>query len=380
MKKVFGIIAFSIVFILAGYFIWSYTGRSADPIAPQLHLDSSFVINADSGKGNVIGINAYMEPADYATKEHFYAKLDGYMQACKQQNWFNPKTVVIFPEYIGAWLVVEGEKKSAYTDPNIEKALTTFVTSNFFSYIASWFMSPDSAADKVKHSVFAAKGKRMAKVYTEVFSELSKKYGVTIIGGSTLLQKASIKKNKIIVKNGSLENVTAVFNPDGSLQPTLTRKAFPIGDELPFVIRCKPSELPVYDLPIGKTSVMICADSWYPESYETVKQDGLKFIAVPSYTQTDHSMSNKWIGYSGFKEPADVNKNDIGTITLRDAWLKYTMPARIGKINTPFGMTVSLRGKLWDLGTDGELIIYNKGAVICPAPMEGASMVNMWLN
>ena len=164
------------------------------------------------------------------------------------------------------------------------------------------------------------------------------------------------------------------------MQQTLTRKAFPIGDEQPFIIRCKPSELPVYDLPIGKTSVMICADSWYPESYETVKQDGLKFIAVPSYTQTDNSMGTKWIGYSGFNAPHDVNKQDIGNITLRDAWLKYTMPARIQKINTPFGMTVSLRGKLWDLGTDGELIIYNKGQVICPAPMQGASMVCLWLN
>lgn len=380
MKKVFGYIALSIIVLLAAYFGWSYTGRTPDPVAPNLHLDSSFVVNADSGKGNVIGINAYMEPTDYASKEHFKAKLDGYLKACKEKQWLNPKTVVIFPEYIGAWLVVEGEKKSAYTAPTIEKALTSFVLSNYFRYIASWFMSPDSAKDKVKHSVFATKGKRMAKVYTEVFSELAKQYGVTIIGGSTLLQNPSVKKNKIVVKNGSLENITGVFNPDGTMQQTLTRKAFPIGDEQPFIIRCKPSELPVYDLPIGKTSVMICADSWYPESYETVKQDGLKFIAVPSYTQTDNSMGTKWIGYSGFNAPIDVNKQDIGNITLRDAWLKYTMPARIQKINTPFGMTVSLRGKLWDLGTDGELIIYNKGQVICPAPMQGASMVCLWLN
>ena len=380
MKKVFGYIALSIIVLLAAYFAWSYTGRTPDPVSPNLHLDSSFVVNTDSGKGNVIGINAYMEPTDYASKEHFKAKLDGYLKACKEKQWLNPKTVVIFPEYIGAWLVVEGEKKSAYTAPTIEKALTSFVLSNYFRYIASWFMSPDSAKDKVKHSVFATKGKRMAKVYTEVFSELAKQYGVTIIGGSILLQNPSVKKNKIVVKNGSLENITGVFNPDGTMQQTLTRKAFPIGDEQPFIIRCKPSELPVYDLPIGKTSVMICADSWYPESYETVKQDGLKFIAVPSYTQTDNSMGTKWIGYSGFNAPHDVNKQDIGNITLRDAWLKYTMPARIQKINTPFGMTVSLRGKLWDLGTDGELIIYNKGQVICPAPMQGASMVCLWLN
>lgn len=380
MKKVFSLIALSLVILLAGYFLWAYTGRTPPSVIPDLHLDSSFVINANVDKGNVIGINAYMEPSDYATKEHFYAKLDGYLQECKRQNWLTPKTVVVFPEYIGAWLVVEGEKKSIYTDTTIDKALTTFVTSNFFRYIASWFMSPDSAMDKIKHAVFAFKGNRMARIYSEVFSALAKKYSVTIIGGSILLQNPMVKKNKIIVKNGSLENITAVFNPDGSLQPTLTRKAFPIEDELPFVIRRKSSELPVYDLPIGKTAVMICADSWYPISYETIQQSGLTFIAVPAYTRSDHTMDSSWKGYSGSTPPTDVNTDDIGKITLQDAWLKYSMPARIQKTNIPFGMTISLRGKLWDLGSDGEWMIYNKGQVQSPKYREGASMICLWLN
>jgi hypothetical protein len=379
MKKFLRILLTAVLLLLGAYLIWSALGRTPSAPDVQLHLDSTYVLNADSGKGNVIGINAYMVPEDYASRDHFYAKLNGYMQACKDKNWFNPRSVVIFPEYIGAWLVVEGEKKSVYTKPTIDEALTGFVLSNFFSYIHSWFLSPDSAQDKVKHSVFAMKGERMASIYRRVFGDLAKKYGVTIIAGSTLLQEPEIKKNRIILHNGSLENITAVFNPDGTMQPKLSRKVFPIGDELPFVKKCLPSDLPVYDLPIGKTSVMICADSWYPESYKTVKQDGLQLIAVPSYTTIDKSMSAKWVGYSGFDEPADVDTTDIGKITLRDAWLKYTMPERIKTINTPYGMTVSLRGKLWDLGTDGELIVYNRGQVFCPQPMDGASMVCLWL-
>jgi predicted amidohydrolase len=189
-----------------------------------------------------------------------------------------------------------------------------------------------------------------------------------------------LKQKYIDLKNGSLENITAVFNPDGSLQPALTRKAFPIADELPFVKKCLPSELPIYNLPIGKTSVMICADSWFPESYQAVNKDSLTLLAVPSYTQTNRSMSTKWVGYSGFDEPRDVDSTDIGKITLRDAWLKYTMPTRIKSITAPYGMTVSLRGQLWDLGTDGELIVYNRGQVFCPQPMDGASLVNLWIN
>jgi predicted amidohydrolase len=241
-------------------------------------------------------------------------------------------------------------------------------------------MSPDSAADKVKHSIFATKAKKMAETYTDVFSRLAKKYRVTIIAGSIILQSPQIKKNRLIVRNGSLENVSAVFNPDGSLQPELTRKAFPTEEELPFIMGCAPRDLPVFALPIGNTSVMICADSWYPETYQAVKQSSLQFIAVPSYSPSDGSMLRSWSGYSGFDTPADVQNRDIGNISLRDAWLHYTMPTRIREIHVPFGMTVSLRGRLWDLGSDGELIVYNRGEVICPPPMKGASMVCLWLN
>lgn len=379
MKRFFKILATVLIILLGAYFIWSALGRTPGPVDVQLHLDSSYTLNTDSGKGNVIGINAYMVPSDYTSKLHFSQKLKGYMEECRKKGWLNAKTVVIFPEYIGTWLVVEGEKKSVYSSATIDQALQGFVFSNFFSYIRSWFMSPDSAADKVKHSVFATKGQRMADIYTDVFSGLAKEFGVTIVGGSILLQEPNVRKNNIDLKNGSLENITAVFNPDGSIQPKLTRKAFPIQDELPFVKKCSPSELPIYNLPIGKTSVMICADSWFPESYQAVNADSLVLIAVPSYTQTDLSMGTKWLGYSGFDEPKDVDSTDIGKITLRDAWLKYTMPTRIKNIRTPYGMTVSLRGKLWDLGTDGELIVYNRGQVFCPASMEGASMVNLWL-
>jgi hypothetical protein len=241
-------------------------------------------------------------------------------------------------------------------------------------------MSPDSAKDKQKHSVFATKGERMGYLYSKVFEKLARKYGVTIIAGSTLLQAPRIRNNILNPENGSLQNVTAVFKPNGKMYNKITRKAFPIGDELPFVEKCKPSDIGVYDLPIGKTSVMICADSWYPESFDAVASKGVQFVAVPSYTQIDGSMATPWAGYSGFAAPADVDPNDVGKITLRDAWLKYTMPTRITKINAPYGMTVSLRGKLWDLGTDGELIVYNRGQVWCPPATEGATMVNLWIN
>ena len=380
MKWFFRIFLTVLAILTGAYFIWSALGRTPGAIDVQLHLDSTYVLNTDSGKGNVIGINAYMTPDDYVSKQHFQSKLKGYLEVCKQKGWMNRRTVVIFPEHIGTWLVMESEKRSVIQKTTVDEAVQGFVLSNFFSYIRSWFMCPDSAANKVNHSVFATKGQRMADIYVAVFSSLAKEYGVTIIGGSILLQDPRVVRNKYIdLRNGSLENVTAVFNPDGTIRDVITRKAFPTADELPFIQKGKLSEQPMYDLPLGKTSVMICADTWYPESYEKVKSEAVTLVAVPSYTPTDKSMGKIWTGYSGFDEPKDVDTTDIGRITLREAWQKYAMPARIRSINAPYGMAVSLRGKLWDLGTDGEVIVYNRGQVFSPESMQGASLVNMWI-
>ena len=380
MKKILSIFITLILVLTGSYILWSSYGRTPPPINVQLHIDNSFELNGDSGKGNVVGINAYMMPVDYASSDHFMAKLDGYLSTCNEKGWLNSKTTVIFPEYIGTWLVLEGEKNSSYSAETVDQSLRGFVLSNFFSYIQAWFMAPDVAKDKIKHSVFSMKGQRMANLYTRTFSKLARKYKVTIIAGSILLPNPEVRKNEIITHKGSIENITAVFNPDGSMQPKLTRKAFPIADELSFVRQCPVSEIPVYSLPLGKTAVMICADSWFPEPYQAINQDSLVFIAVPSFTTIDNSMSAKWAGYSGFGAPADVDTMDIGKITLRQAWVKYTMPHRILSTSSKYGMTVSLRGKLWDLGTDGELIVYNRGEVFCPPAMQGASMVNLWIN
>ncbi|MDX2047234.1 MAG: nitrilase-related carbon-nitrogen hydrolase [Chitinophagaceae bacterium] len=379
MKKILRIVLLVFAVLLTAYFTWSFLGRSVPPVNVQLYLDSTFVLNVDSGKGNVIGINPYMETTDYASKEHFQKKIEGYLIAAKEKGWLNEKSVIVFPEYIGAWLVLEGEKNSVYEAETSTGALTTYVASNFFSFLKHYFIAPDSAEDIQKHAAFAMKGAQMAKTYQEVFETLAKNYKVTIIAGSILLPNPVVKKGKIKIQKGSLYNVTAIFNPDGSIQPQLVKKVYPTADELPFITKCPPSEIPVFDLPIGRSAVLICADSWYPDCYDVLKDKNPRFIAVPSYTSKDGSMKTAWKGYSCFEAPAYVDKNDMGKITLGEAWMKYTLPARIKTTGAPYGITVSLRGKLWDLGADGEIIAVNRSSVFTPSYMNGASMVCMWV-
>lgn len=380
MHKGFRLFSIILAVILAIYFTWAGAGRNKPTLDVRLEIDSMYVINSDAGKGNVVGINPHMIPIDYASEQHFYAKLDGYLQAAKLEGWLTPKTIVVYPEYIGAWLVVEGEKNSIYKSNTINNALTTFVASNFFSYMRAWFTAPDEVEDKIKYGVFASKGETIARIYRKVFSELSKKFQVTIIAGSVLLPNPDISKDRIRVNKGQLYNVSVVFNPDGKMQPKFVKKAFPIADEKPFIAQSPTEDIPVFDLPIGKTAVLVCADSWYPAAFKAIAGKEPLLIAVPSYTQHDGAMKQLWTGYSGFPMPADVDSTDRGKITLGEAWLKYTLPSRIRTTSASYGINVTLRGKLWDLGSDGEFIAVSKDSVYTGQPGKGASLVNMYLN
>jgi hypothetical protein len=140
----------------------------------------------------------------------------------------------------------------------------------------------------------------------------------------------------------------------------------------------KAQDIPTFNLPAGRTSVLVCADSWFPAAYENLKSNNALIVAVPSYTQADDAMKQPWSGYSGHPAPADVDTTDIGKITLREAWLKYTLPGRL-KGQSRYGMNVSLRGKLWDMGSDGEIIAVSGDSVFCGQPLKGASMACLWI-
>ena len=380
MQKGFRRFCVTLSIILAVYFTWANAGRKAPAYNIQLHIDSTHTIFTDAGKGNIVGINPYMIPEDYASRQHFFNKLDGYLQIALQKGWLKRNTVVLFPEYTAKWLVIESEKQSIYTAATTGKAMATFVSSNFFSYMRSWFTAPDGTMDKIRYSIFSSKGKTVAKIYVEVFSELSKKYGITIVGSSVLLPNPKIVKNRIEVNKGPLYNTTAVFLPDGTLARDLIFKNFPSAEEEPYTSGSSPEKNPVFDLSIGKSIVLIGTDSWHSQSYTTANQKDANIFLNPFYLPRDHGFSEKWNGFEGKLNPSGTLRGDEDSISVRQAWAKYGM---FSKIDTDSGRTIlsaGLRGRFWETGSDGEYIAVTQHTVHSGNYVSGASMVCLWLN
>lgn len=347
------------------------------------HIDK---IGTKSERGNLLGIQPWMEPADYRSGLTFRQKLETYLQTAKDSGLIIPqKTIVILPEYLGTWLVVINEADRVYKARTIQEGLTAMVISNPVKFWRTYRAVPDSVVDKTKYAVFAMKARQMAYDYQLAFDMLAAQFEVTIVAGSILLPNPSVKNGKLVAENGPLYNISAVFHPGGQLDSQLVKKVFPITDELPFVCPSNPSDVPVFDTPVGKLGVLVCADSWNSPVYKTLKQKGATLLAVPSFSAGDSAWRASWKGYSGTETPADA-RADIGKLTEGQAWLAHAMASRATpEAGITKGLNVFLRGKLWDLGSDGTTIILNnQPGVDSPsskmAPrVDGAALTCLWL-
>ncbi len=372
-------LAASVFLLLAGYTGWANLGRTyTGPPTPSAIIQVD-TIGHNTGRGNLLGIQPWMKPADYANVGLFSQKMDSYLEQAQQRGLITPrKTIVVLPEYLGTWLVAIGEKTGVYTAPTVQDALTTMVLSNPIPFMKAYRAAPDSLGDKTKYAVFAMKGPQMAAAYTQTFAELAHRYGVTIVAGSILLPNPSVQHGQVVAGQGPLYNVSVVFRPDGQAETQLVKKVYPIADELPFVCPTLPASVPVFDTPAGRLGVLVCADSWNSPVYKTLRQKGATLLAVPSYSAGEGIWQTVWKGYSGMPTPADA-RADVGKLTEGQAWMAHAMGGRArpeGGIQR--GINVFLRGHLWDLGSDGTTVVLADSARLTKS-VSGATLTCLWL-
>lgn len=378
MKKIFKTILLVFLVLVGIYLIWSSTNKGT-ALQSTLKIDVVESYGDSTGNGNILGIQAFMTPVDYTSEANFRQKIEFYLrEAQKNKLLISEKTVVVFPEYIGTFLVAANEKESLYQAKALEEGLQTMVLSNFGKFVKTYFSAPDIIKDKVKYAVFAMKATEMAKIYQKVFSELAAKYAVTIVAGSILLPSPSVENGMLKTNGGLLYNTSMVFDSKGKLNLKLIKKAFPTADELAFVCPAKPEEIPVFETSIGRMGVLVCADAWFSESYKVLKQKGVDFVVTPSYSNGYGNWNKKWTGYSGAETPADA-KASIGKLTLGEAWVKHAMAERAkNEAGLRKGINVFLQGNIWDLGADGSTIILDDSAKATQL-IGKAALVNLWL-
>jgi len=326
-------------------------------------------MNAPTGRANIVGIHPFMTPQDYSGAAAFYNKLDYYFTEVKKSGMLRGNSTVLLPEHFGTWLVAAEEKKSVYEVDNIESAIRIVAISNIFQFGYYYFKS--DANDRLNAAIFQMKAKKMANIYQYAFSRISKKFEVHIVAGSILLPDPKIVDGKLEIGEGALKNVSVVFTPDGSAHPSLTIKKFLSADEVGFV-EGGTEPIPVYHLPTGSISILLCEDSWYQQNHDEVLQNGAKIILSPAYLSKNELWESDWKGLNPM--PDDIDKGIIGSLSEAEAWHKYSL----SRNKSGTSISVFMSGKLWDIGSDGKSFVYVKNQ-IREVPDEAPFIFNTWI-
>jgi hypothetical protein len=376
MKKIW----IGLVMLILGWMIWANVGYSVEAVSMESHISLVSSINpneADSSAGNIVGIQPYMLPSDYLSEDLFLEKMDAYFQEAHRAGFFRDKTILLLPEYLGTWLVIANEKVAVSKASTLTGAMAMLLLSKPVTFLKNYSLS-SSDEDRIASTLFRMKSVEMARIYNATFQQLSKTYGIHIVAGSINLPGAEVLDGHLTVNpKEPIHNTSFIFTPTGEIFPHSVKKAFPIDSEKPFITATNPANIPTINLPIGKIGVLVCADSWYPESYQAVQEADI--ILVNSYCAGNGAMNIPWAGYNGAPAPSDVALSDIGTLTEQEAWKKYALPGRISSTQARHGANIFLRGQLWDLGTDGQPFFILHGELLETKEAERGGIWNLWL-
>jgi len=345
----------------------------------DLHIPNLHQLGSDRGHGNLLGIEPYMIPQDYISAESFYNKLNSYMLVAQHENWLNEKTVVIFPEYIGSWLVLAGENEKVFQATILSSAERMIALNHLWSFIHNFLVAKETG--KAEAAFFRMKAEQMAAIYHDVFSRLAMEYAVTIVPGSIILPAPQISNKQLTITKGPLYNTSIVYGSDGTPYVNPILKVFPTSTEQTFLSHASTNELPSFDTPAGRLGVLICADSWFPQAYASLKEQSIDLLAVPSFGGfTSYTWNDSWNGHDGWPIPPDVDRNDIKKITEGQAWRKYALAGHISSSGAKYGINVFLRGKLWDQDTGGwPATLVRDGEVFVEERTDKAAILNLWI-
>ncbi|PKH20395.1 carbon-nitrogen hydrolase family protein [Pseudomonas fluorescens] len=374
-KLLIFIVTMALVAALAAYLVWT----QERPVAHYLS-DLRITLAVNEGqpaeRGNLLGIQPELFPADYQSLERLHLKLSAYLQKAREQGLINDKTVVVLPEHVGTWLMLAGEKNELYQATHLKDAMNWLSISNPLPFLRAWISA--TGDNRMDDAYLRMKAPGMARDYQVLFGGLAKEFGVTLVAGSIALPNPSVTLGQLQVGHGALYNVSVVFAADGLPLGQPQRQLYPIYDERGFIEPGDENIVSVVDTPAGRLGVLIGSDSWYPDNYRKLNEQGAQLIAVPAYVTGRDTWDRPWRGFKSVSTPSEVSLKPEET-SEGEAWRRLTLISQPPISQATAGMSVFLRGQFWDLGSAGQSFLSRNGQLFADGEARGARLLNIWL-
>ncbi|MCT8947666.1 carbon-nitrogen hydrolase family protein [Pseudomonas iridis] len=373
-KLLYLFFSMALVAVLTTYAMWA-ADRPAGHYLSDLRIKLAVDQGTPADRGNLLGIQPELFPTDYQSPARLRRKLAAYLQQAQDQGLLNDKTVVVLPEHVGTWLMISGEKDELYQAPTLAEAMNWLAASNPLLFARAWLSA--KGKDRLDDAHLRMKSRTMAKDYQALFGGLAKEFHVTLVAGSIVLPEPSIRDGQLKPGSGALYNSSVVFGRDGAPLGQPQRQLHPVFSQRD-VIQANEKTINVVDTPAGRLGVLIGSDSWYPDNYRKLDEQGAQLIAVPAQVFGQGAWNQPWRGYKSSSTPSSVSLKP-GEVSEGQAWHRLTLTAQPPSSHAVAGMSVFLRGQFWDKSGAGQSFLNSNGQQFADGEARGARMLNIWL-
>lgn len=292
-----------LITLFAAYAGWAER-RPVGHYLSDLRSQVSVVQGQPGERGNLLAVQPELFTPDYQSAERLQLKFHAYLENARRQGLLNERTVVVFPEHVGTWLVASGEKPEVYAAADWPTAMDWMAASNPLKVARGWITARGD--QRLTDTLFRMKAVDMAHDYQTLFGGLAHDFKVTVVAGSIVLPDPEVEDGELRPGTGQLYNVSLTFGPDGRPLGQPQRKVFPTRHELSYLNNGRGERLQVLDTPAGRLGVLIGTDSWYPDTYATLVEQGVELLAIPAALNQSGRWQQPWPGFDAELVPGDV--------------------------------------------------------------------------
>ena len=316
---------------------------------------------AAPAQARVVGIQIAVSPHIYRSRRVFEARLEEAVSAAVRQSGRRPgeELVLVLPEHFGTFLSFLDELGPIYSAPSrpVVAGLQVLTSPRFMAYHlkSAWkARNPGILATYfVFQNLLRYKAEGLWKTYTEVFSALARRHKAIIVAGSICVPRPEDLGRLLAPIYGT----SAVFGPDGSILG-IARKVHPVLEETMFLTPSPAADLKPIKTPAGLLGVLICSDSWFEDTYLSLR--GAGFLAIPSISEGGHAVFSKEL--KGIKN----NQLDVaepqggGPGSVMSQLLARGAAGRIFLTGASGAVQPLLSGRMWDLESGGPGILVRR--------------------
>lgn len=159
-------------------------------------------------------VQPYMRPDDYLTREAFYHKIDRYFQAASQQRTPGQPALIVFPEDLATFLLLEGHQDLLSRAKTLEEAFTVLGKEKAGKLL--WTMV-QYGTTRMKRAFFAEGAARVWHIWHGTMVRLAHDYHMTVVAGSALLPESrwTYDTNSFMPRSARIFNLSFTAGPDG---------------------------------------------------------------------------------------------------------------------------------------------------------------------